>query len=76
MVLGGGLSMCPGRFFAKREIILTIAMIVSRFDMEFVEWTKMDGSTSERPPQQDQKYFGAAAVPPDRDMTLRLKRLW
>ncbi|KAH8894603.1 cytochrome P450 [Thozetella sp. PMI_491] len=73
---GGGLSICAGRFFAKREILLTIAMLVTRFDMEFVEWTKHDGSSSDRAPLPDPKYFGAAAVPPDRDMKVRWKRIW
>ncbi|OHW97251.1 cytochrome p450 family protein [Colletotrichum incanum] len=73
---GGGVSICPGRFFAKQEILLTIAMLVTRFDIEFVEWTCKDGSKSDRPPIDDQHYFGSAAVPPDRDMKVRWKRLW
>ncbi|KAK1980220.1 cytochrome P450 [Colletotrichum cereale] len=73
---GGGNSICPGRFFAKQEILLTIAMIVTRFDMEFVEWTCKDGTKSERPPIDDPHYFGSAAVPPDRDARVRWKRLW
>ncbi|KAK2007308.1 cytochrome P450 [Colletotrichum eremochloae] len=73
---GGGISICPGRFFAKQEILLTIAMIVTRFDLEFVEWTCKDGSKSERPPIDDPHYFGSAAVPPDRDAKVRWKRLW
>jgi len=68
--------MCPGRHFAKQEIMLTIAMLASRFDVEFVEWTNMDGSASDRPPQNDRRYTGAAGVPPDRDMKVRWKRLW
>ncbi|KAK1579310.1 cytochrome P450 [Colletotrichum navitas] len=73
---GGGISICPGRFFAKQEIILSIAMILTRFDLEFVEWTCKDGSKSERPPVDDPHYFGSAAVPPDRDAKIRWKRLW
>ncbi|KAK1997997.1 cytochrome P450 [Colletotrichum falcatum] len=73
---GGGVSICPGRFFAKQEILLSIAMIVTRFDLEFVEWIREDGSKSERPPMDDPHYFGSAAVPPDRDVKLRWKRLW
>ncbi|OLN96876.1 Cholesterol 7-alpha-monooxygenase 2 [Colletotrichum chlorophyti] len=73
---GGGVSMCPGRHFAKQEILLTIALLVTRFDIQFVDWVHMDGSKSERPPMDDQRYFGSAAVPPDRDVKLRWKRLW
>lgn len=68
--------MCPGRFFAKQEILLTIAILVTKFDMEFVEWTNLDGSKSDRPPVDDERYFGTAAVPPDRDVKVRWKKLW
>lgn len=73
---GGGLGMCPGRFFAKQEVILTIAMLVSMFDIEFEGWTNpADGSPSDRQAQNDARYSGTAAVPPDRDMKVRLRRL-
>ncbi len=42
---GGGPRMCPGRHFAKREIILTTAMLVTMFDCEVlrdVRSLKMD----------------------------------
>ncbi|KAI0517719.1 cytochrome P450 [Xylaria bambusicola] len=32
---GGGRLMCPGRFLAKNSIILTLATLVSKFDIEF-----------------------------------------
>ncbi|KAI1656394.1 putative cytochrome P450 [Daldinia decipiens] len=73
---GGGHAMCPGRHFAKREIMMTIAMILAKFDLEFVEWTQLDGSLSDRPARNDKRYAGAAAMPPDRDMRIRWKRLW
>ena len=68
--------MCPGRHFAKQEIMLTLAILAGRFDVEFVDWLNVDGSVSDRPPQNDVKYSGAAGVPPDRDMLARWKRLW
>ncbi|KAK3358215.1 cytochrome P450 [Lasiosphaeria hispida] len=73
---GGGVSICPGRFFAKQEIMLTIAMLVSRFDIEFVEWVNRDGTPSDRPAQNDSRWSGGASVPPDRDMKVLWKRLW
>ncbi|KAM7203381.1 putative cytochrome P450 E-class, group IV [Naviculisporaceae sp. PSN 640] len=74
---GGGVSMCPGRFFAKQEMLMTVALMVSRFDIEFLEWTHLeDGSHSDRPAQNHAAFIGGAAVPPDRDMKVRWKRLW
>lgn len=74
---GGGVAICPGRHFAKQEIMLTIAMLASKFEYEFVSWVDIvSGSPSDRPPINDPKYAGAAGVPPDRDMKVRVKRLW
>jgi len=57
-------------------MMLTVAILVSRFDIEFVEWTQLDGSPSDRPAKNDVRWSGGAAVPPDRDMKVRWKRLW
>lgn len=73
---GGGASGCPGRYFAKQEILMALAMMVGRFDVEFVEWTHYDGTKSDREAQNDERYAGAAAMPPDRDLKIRVKRLW
>lgn len=70
------MGICPGRHFAKQEIMLTVAMIAARFDIEFVAWEKHGGGISDRPPQHDLGYMGAAGVPPDRDMRVRWKRRW
>ena len=75
--LGGGVSVCPGRFFAKQEIMLTVAMLVDRFDMRFVRWVrKEDGAPSDRPAQDDVRWSGGASVPPDRDMEVLFTRRW
>ncbi|KAK3353843.1 cytochrome P450 [Lasiosphaeria hispida] len=72
---GGGISMCPGRHFAKQEIMATLAIIVTTFDVEMVEWVTMDGKTrSDRPARDDLKWSGSAALPPDRDMKVRWRR--
>lgn len=73
---GGGAYMCPGRNFAKQEILLVVAMVVTRFDIELVEWSELDGSQSDRPAQNDPRYAGAGSVPPDREMKVKWRRLW
>lgn len=55
---------------------MTLAALVTRFEIELVEWTHPDGSESDRPAQNDQSYIGAVGIPPDRDMKVRWKRLW
>lgn len=70
---GGGANICPGRRLAKSEILTTVALVVSLFDIEFVGWTNSDGSPSSREAQSDLRFSGAGAMPPDRDMILRWK---
>ncbi|KAK2039828.1 hypothetical protein LZ31DRAFT_587526 [Colletotrichum somersetense] len=73
----GGVSICPERHFAQQEIMMSIAMLVARFDVDFVEWTALDGALpSDRPSENDPLFVGTAAVPPDRDMKVGLRRLW
>jgi len=67
--------MCPGRHFAKQEILLAITLLITKFDIEFVGWTTLDGSTpSERPPLDDKRFAGFVAMSPDGDVTVRLRR--
>jgi hypothetical protein len=55
--------------------MLAIAMFVTKFDMQFLEWINHDGSSSDREAFDNEKYCGAASVPPDRDMKIRWKRI-
>ena len=68
--------MCPGRHFAKQEIMLAIAVLVTKFDIEFVEWLDFTGQVSERPAQDDSKFAGFIAMSPDREMRIRWRRRW
>jgi cytochrome P450 len=70
---GGGPTMCPGRHFARQEIIMTIALFASRFDVEVVGWTMRDGSPSDHGPKNGD---GIVIAHPDRDMKIRIKRRW
>lgn len=36
---GGGHNMCPGRHLAKQEILVTMAILISKFDLELVQST-------------------------------------
>jgi hypothetical protein len=72
---GGGQWICPGRHFAKFEILSMVGILVSKFDIEFIEWIKLDGSPSDRAAQNDPRFCGGGAMPPDRDMKIRWKRI-
>ncbi|GJC87677.1 cholesterol 7-alpha-monooxygenase [Colletotrichum liriopes] len=70
---GGGSVICPGRFFAKHEILAAVAMIVTTFDMEFVRWSFLDGSPSERGPSME-KAECRGVVSLDRDVLVRMQK--
>ena len=66
--------MCPGLHFVKQEIMLAIAVLVTKFDIEFDEWLDSTGNSSDRPAQDDSKFAGFIAMSPDREMRMRWKR--
>ncbi|KAI1131081.1 cytochrome P450 [Nemania abortiva] len=71
---GGGYVTCPGRHFAKQEILLAIATLVSKYNIEFVEWMNSDGSPSPNPPRDDRSFAGFIAMHPDKDVRVRLSK--
>ncbi|KAI0485137.1 cytochrome P450 [Xylariaceae sp. FL0804] len=76
MPFGGGVPMCPGRQFARNEIFTMVAILLDHFEMEFVKWTKFDGTASDRAAESDRRFVGIGTLPPDRDMTVRWRRIW
>ncbi|KAL4981393.1 cytochrome P450 [Aspergillus falconensis] len=60
----------------KEEILMTLALLVTRFDIELIGWTHLDGAKSRRRAENDRSCIGAVGIPPDRDLKVRWKRLW
>lgn len=71
---GGGSSMCPGRFFAKQEILTAVGIIILRFDIELIRYIEHDGKNSERGPEPDVRKAGSGALLPDRDIMVRVRK--
>lgn len=65
---GGGSSLCPGRHFAKQEIITTAAILLTAYEMELV------GQDGRKRPQVDMSCFGFGTMPPDRAIPFRIRR--
>ncbi|KAL4984467.1 cytochrome P450 [Aspergillus falconensis] len=72
----GSLSICPGHVFAKQEILITLATLLTRFDIEKVRWMNLDGSKSDRRTQNSREYIGAVGIPLDRELRVCWRRLW
>ncbi|MCJ1432276.1 hypothetical protein MMC27_001632 [Xylographa pallens] len=62
---GGGQKMCPGRHFAKQEILLTFAMLCSAFDI------KLSNESKTRP---DMKFYGLGVLPPQGETPFCIRR--
>ncbi|MCJ1383803.1 hypothetical protein MMC17_006917 [Xylographa soralifera] len=67
MPYGGGHGMCPGRHFAKQEIIGALAIMVTLFDIELSE----NGAGRVQP---DMGGFGMGALKPKQKVAARIRR--
>jgi hypothetical protein len=54
---------------------MTAALLVTKLDIEFVQWTMFDGKASDRAAQNETHFCGTGSAPPDRDMKIRIKRI-
>ncbi|KAH0548593.1 hypothetical protein GP486_007863 [Trichoglossum hirsutum] len=73
---GGGLNLCPGRLVGKQEIFAAVALLLAKFDFEFVGYVDKKGrSTARRPEEFD---FGACEargmITPTFDVLARVRR--
>lgn len=62
---GGGRQLCPGRHFAKREILLTSAIFLMAFDIELL---------TDKLPGPDEGVYGFGTMPPNGKVPCRIRR--
>ena len=72
---GGGAHICPGRIFAKQEILAAVAMVLLTFDFEFVAWVDpISKDEKESFPGTRKGYVGNGVMAADGDMRVKVKR--
>jgi hypothetical protein len=78
---GGGHYMCPGRTFAKQEVLGTVAVLLLNFEIAFVEFVKRSGqdylgagSDIKMFPGMKDGYAGNQVVGIEGDMRVRIRR--
>ena len=60
-----GLKICPGRFYARQEAIVGLALFIMKFDIEFL------GDKNFKP---NTKFFPFGVVSPVGDFRVRMRR--
>ena len=63
---GGGQRMCPGRHFAKQEIIGTLALLLTHYEIELREPAK-------GVPECDMRFFPFGGLPPTKEIPFRMR---
>ncbi|GAB7324407.1 hypothetical protein MBLNU13_g08344t2 [Cladosporium sp. NU13] len=78
---GGGHYMCPGRTFAKQEVLGAIAVLLLSFDIEFVEFVKQSGQgytgaghEADGFPKLKNGFAGNVVVGLEGDMKIKMKK--
>lgn len=78
---GGGHYMCPGRTFAKQEVLVAIAVLLLNFDIEFVEFVKRSGQAymtagqgADAFPKLKNGFAGNVVVGLEGDMKVTMKK--
>lgn len=71
---GGGKSICPGRVFAKQEVLASVALILLTFEFEVLGFTDEKGKRKITFPGLRKAYSGSGMMAMDGDITVRMKR--
>ena len=70
---GGGSAACPGRFYAKNQIISAVAIFLWAFEVQFDGFVDLRGRPSSRGPQAGGRE-ARGTLQLDRDMRVRIRR--
>ncbi|KIY02676.1 uncharacterized protein Z520_01141 [Fonsecaea multimorphosa CBS 102226] len=80
---GGGMHACPGRVFAKQEILGAVATLLAQFEIRFVEYLRTDSKGNavaglgEHPagfPRPRRQYAGNGTLSIDGDIRVQIRR--
>ena len=71
---GGGKTICPGRVFAKQEIIASVAMVLLTFEFETLGYVDGKGKPTQKFPGLRDTLPGSAVMVAGGDYRVRVKR--
>ena len=65
---GGGNNICPGRHFAKHEMMFSFVLLTTMYDIELHKGTAT--------PDVDLSHYGHGTLPPKAQVPFRIRRRW
>ena len=71
---GGGKSICPGRVFAKQEVLGSVAMLLLAFEFEVVGFVDEQGKSRNCFPTIRNTFSGAGVMPTNEDIKVKMRR--
>lgn len=71
---GGGQHLCPGRVFAKQEVLAAVALVAAGLDMEVIGFTKRRSDGASGFPAMEDHIPGSTTVKMDGDLKVRVRR--
>jgi hypothetical protein len=71
---GGGKTMCPGRVFAKQEVLGSVAYLLLKFEFEVLRYVNEENKTIDHFPKLRQGYTGAGIMVMGGDFEVKIKR--
>ena len=70
---GGGKTICPGRVFAKQEVLASVATTLLSFDIEPLSFLNEHGKITKKFPGLAEAYSGSTVMAMDGDMRVKMK---
>ena len=74
MPFGGGKTICPGRIFARQEMMAAVAMVLLTFEFDFVSYTDQNGLETSKFPGLRDTFPGSAVMVSKGDMKVNIER--
>lgn len=70
---GGGKTICPGRVFAKQEVLASVASVLLSFEIEPLGFVDEQGKSSKKFPGLARAYSGSGIMVMDGDMKINIQ---
>jgi hypothetical protein len=71
---GGGKTICPGRVFAKQEILAAVATVLLNYDIEPINFVDGQGKETDKFPVFARRFAGSGVLPVEGDLYVKIKR--